>query len=220
MCEPTHSIVQWNDPNDPDDDVGGLSAQAGQYPKRMLTGKLVKWARKIGKWMHMSRLGRGHSEAIGERSGVAGYHFDEVFKLYEAEWWHRQVKPDLHFPSAELLDCATQYAHTSSIGSLTQLRNFLEVSLRNTERRSGYLQRLRNDMLTEKGRHEFDTKCSKYFRIKKDRLMIHKLSSANIDKLVNFTLGFTRKRELLVPEWADDDALWTPKQPAIITSST
>jgi hypothetical protein len=28
-----------------------------------------------------------------------------------------------------------------------------------------------------------------------------------LDKLIKTTLGYTRKRGLLVPEWADDDSL-------------
>jgi hypothetical protein len=31
-----------------------------------------------------------------------------------------------------------------------------------------------------------------------------------IDQVVKFILGLTRKRHLLVPEWADDTTLWNP----------
>lgn len=226
MCEPSHSIIQYNDPNDPPDDDNNMSSQAGAFKIGQLTKGLGKWTKKIRQWMHLSMMGRGHSETIGERSGMAHSYYSDVFTLYEAHWWDRTVKFDnwgpVKYPDHTkelILDCANQYAHQVSIGNLTQLRRFLETSMRNSDRASLYAGQLRDQMLTAKGRKQFDNRLGKIFKTRSSYGVLNTVASQNLDGLVKFVLGFTRKRELLVPEWADDNRIWKPGDGKLSVSS-
>jgi hypothetical protein len=252
MCEPSHSILQYNPPEKQDDDFDGgvtsMSAQAGQYSRDGLLAGLGQWAKKIRGWMHLSMLGKGHSETIGARSNGLMYRYDDVFRLYEAHWWNRRVIRDGAIRRGSYVDAvitdeqlkaATDYAMTSSIGDLSQLRRFLEQSLLKTDRASGYLAHFRNDFLNVDGRSAFDQACKDVLNVTPSRLMSTNISNdrsralltmtapeiereikggvvgskksrpLSLESITKFVIGFTRKRKLLVPEWADDDSLWT-----------
>ena len=250
MCEPSHSILQYNPPEKHDDDFDGgvtsMSAQAGGYSRDGLLAGLGQWAKKIKGWMHLSMLGKGHSEALGARSNGLMYRYDDVFRLYEAHWWNRKVIRDGAIKNGgyaidvtiteEQLRAATDYAMTSSIGDLSQLRRFLEQSLVKTDRAQGYLNRFRNDFLNYEGRTQFDQACKDVLKVTPSRLLTTNVSSLigrvhlnpdavkmsngtvidpkksrplSLESITKFIVGFTRKRKLLVPEWADDDSLWT-----------
>lgn len=228
MCEPSHSIIQYTpEGQDDDDNTGGtvFSPQAGSHTKARLLEGLGKWSKKIKGWMHLSMMGSGHSETLGARTQNQMYRYDNIFWLYEAHWWNRSVKKDgiignyYSRPEATSyqLDAATSYANNVSIGGLHQLRNFLEQSLLKTDRAYGYVNQFRNGFLNEKGRHKFDLNCEKVLKVKPYYLM-NSLSTAgdkrkqnlSIDSIIKFIIGFTRKRDLIVPEWADDTSLWTP----------
>lgn len=222
MCEPTHSIVQYDDPNDKNDndsDDGELSPQAKQYPQSQLTGRLSRWAKKVRNWFHVSKLGRGHSETIGERTGVSLYSFDHVFSRYEAHWWNRTVVRDggLHRDEVALTS-AEDYAKLTSIGDLTQLRRFLEVSMQNTDRPESYIEAVWSSLLTSDGNRQFESDYNKYFKSKYTRydLSVRLQDSKKRLEIVKFVIGFTRKRSLLVPEWSDDAALWSPEKKLIL----
>ena len=225
MCEPSHSIIQYTpDGQDDDDNTGGmvLSPQSGSYTKARLVEGLGKWAKKVKGWMHLSMMGSGHSETIEARTQNQMYRYDNIFWLYEAHWWNRNVVRDGILNSAfhrrvaasdYQLDAATNYAKTVSIGSLSQLRNFLEQSLIKTDRTYPYLDQFRKGFLNDKGRQQFDSNCQKVFKSSYSNLIAslrNKKSSHSIDSVIKFVVGFTRKRNLIVPEWADDTSLWTP----------
>lgn len=210
MCEPSHSIIQYSDPDGDNDNNG--SAQGG-YRARQLTQGLGKWTKKIKDWFHLSMMGQGHSETIGARaSNVAMYDYHEIFALYEAHWWNRKVVPDgfAAVRSGPRFDCAWQYANQVSIGDMTQLRRFLETSMRNSVRPQQYADLFWTSMLNRDGRQQFESRFSKVF---KRNLRGNGMANVVRDKKSEFTkfmLGFTRKRDLLVPEWADDNRIWSP----------
>lgn len=250
MCEPSHSILQYNPPEKQDDDFDGgvtsMSAQAGQYSRDGLLAGLGQWAKKIKGWMHLSMLGKGHSGTLGARSNGLMYRYDDVFRLYEAHWWNRNVIRDgairngSHIGNVtiteEHLRAATDYAMSVSIGDLGQLRRFLEQSLAKTDRTQGYLAHFRNDFLNVDGRIQFDKACNEVLQVTPSKLLSTNIASPvsrlrmtlpveanklgavadkkksgplSLQSLTKFIVGFTRKRKLLVPEWADDDSLWT-----------
>lgn len=244
MCEPSHSIIQYDPPErDDDDNDGGMSAQAGQYVRDGLLVGLGQWAKKIKGWMHLSMLGKGHSETIGERSNGLMYRYDDVLRLFEAHWWNRNVVKDGAIRSGsydhgvlttqQQLDAATNYANLVSIGDLGQLRRFLEQSLAKTDRSQAYLQMFRDGFLNVDGRIEFDRGVKDVLKVEPSVLMRTNLASPSqvailngmkpvigkredskksrplsLESITKFVLGFTRKRKLIVPEWADDANLW------------
>ena len=190
MCEPAHSILQYPDTFD---DGSGMATKP--FAPSALQ-KFFDWGKKIGSFFHFSKMGEGHSEA---QKIIIGQTWHEVPNplRYEANWWdrkfhiddYRTVPPDSH-------DCAKHYADLVSIGSLHALRQFLEASMKKTDRASEYFARFHNNFLNGKGRAElekrFKSQVKHFFNINQ----------------IGLLLGFTRKRNLLVPEWADDEKLW------------
>lgn len=219
MCEPAHSIVQF--PNDDDNRPGGSPAgHFGGTTETLLSKIKGSVGKLIGRWFHISRMGRGHSECW-EATSSACWLLPEPTK-YEAEWWCRSFHLDgpcycPEWDRSEAIDSARQYANAVSIGSLTALRRFLETSLRLTSSRYYwyYIDRF-CDMLTKEGRNAFRMKIRRSLGMRSTcfphvrRLMED--SHEHLDKVVKTILGFTRKRELLVTEWADDTSLWVPGQ--------
>ena len=244
MCEPSHSIIQYDPPErDNDDFDGGMSAQSGQYVRDGLLAGLGQWAKKVKGWMHLSMLGKGHSETIGERSNGLMFRYDNVLRLYEAHWWNRAVVKDgamsngryvNHVTTSQLqLDAATNYANLVSIGDLGQLRRFLEQSLAKTDKSQAYLCMFRDGFLNVDGRTQFDKDVKDVLKVEPRVLMSTNFANPlqvgvlngmrseignrdnskksrplSLDSITKFILGFTRKRKLIVPEWADDASLW------------
>ena len=92
MCEPKHSIVQYPDNNDDD--------QSSGMPTEQRISGWGEWLRKIGRWLHLSKMGNGHSEAI-KATGLVGdvkFSREELFlpkpTYYEVEWWERKLLLD------------------------------------------------------------------------------------------------------------------------------
>lgn len=203
MCEPTHSIVQYPDHNDSGDRTDSV-IEAIPFDRK--DGGVWQWLRKkLGNWFHFSKLGSGHSEAIERMSPFARRLLPQDTK-YEALWWKRKVKLDGYylgqeFDKEEALKCAETYANTVSIGNLTQLRQFLEFSMRKSERAWRYVEAF-YQILTERGRNTFNTLLKKLFG------NVVRATEQRLDPLIKFMLGFTRKRDLLIVEWADDTKLW------------
>jgi hypothetical protein len=237
MCEPSHSIIQYNPPEHDDDGDGpgsSMSAQAGQYSRDGLLAGLGQWAKKIRGWMHLSMLGKGHSETLGARSNGLMYRYNDVFRLYEAHWWNRKVIRDGALQrggyasnviiTQQQLDAATNYANLVSIGDLGQLRRFLEQSLAKTDRSQAYLNQFRAGFLNVDGRIQFDKDCKEILKVSPSVILDQAVGVVNspvgkadpskgrplsLESVTKFILGFTRKRKLIVPEWADDASLWT-----------
>jgi hypothetical protein len=185
MCEPHHSIIQVSE-----------ELSKGQY-----LGKFGKWCKKIGGYFHLSKMGKGHHEAlryIGQRYNIKGK------QDYEVAWWNRELRPDFCIVTDIEIKFAKKYADATSIGSLHALRQFLTSSLNLSRSPEDYIYTFRHKFLTKKGKKQLDNKL-------RGQLDIKTLNRIEISKsLVNAVLGFTRKRNLIVPEWSHDDKLWVP----------
>lgn len=206
MCEPSHSINQY-----PTDDPE--SGAPNESRLRIGLQKVGDWLKRVGRFFHISCLGSGHSESIEWASTRQLWLPNET--RYEARWWDRTV----HFDGStyllkklgiadEALESATIYSKQVSIGNLSQLRNFLEVSMKKSERPRCYIDRMLGDLFSKKGRNAAyktwqEVTGNKCFDFRKEALPL--------DSLIKFFLGFTRNRENLNDAWADDDALWKPK---------
>lgn len=132
MCEPAHSIVQFPDPDEHDDD-NYSSPQAGKTSLALKLRGVLKFTTKIGKWLNFSRLGAGHGGAISfANDKLAKQHqlqrrnapdiIDQVAKQkfytpaspsvselstqfatsYEHDWWARHLHVDGEFTSSLL----------------------------------------------------------------------------------------------------------------------
>lgn len=198
MCEPSHSIVQ---------------VTLNSHQHRMLNlGKTPidcssLFPKEIGNYAHYSALGNGHSETAS-LIGLRGQDSDRLI-LYEAQWWDRKFALDGYGEvEQDAFDSAKRYAEKVSIGSLHALRSFLEKTLQKTNRIHMYHMYFRS-ILNVDGRREFDAKIKKAY----PRPGRFNFSGDDMDtNRVPFTkicLGLTRKRKLLVPEWADDNPLWS-----------
>jgi hypothetical protein len=205
LCEPTHSIVQFPDQDDNQNPTGPL---VEAIPLETKDGGMWQWLRKkIGSWFHFSRLGFGHSESVGQLSLSARMRLPADSK-YEALWWNRCVRLDglfngPHYDAKPALECAETYAKAVSIGGLTQLRRFLETSMRKSERPWNYADAF-VQMLKKEGCDAFNKMVKKFFD------NVRKACASNLDSLIKLMLGLTRKRKLLVDVWSDDTKLWLP----------
>lgn len=233
MCEPYHSIVQFEPPpsmNDDDDrdfhDDGG----SGSPPSRITRyiSNAVKWVKKIGSRWHLSKMGEGHTGAVGSLDGIRDTFLLPERTLWEAAWWNRTLKKDgrtAFLPHQEPIAYAEakKYADIVSIGSLHSLRQFLENSIRNSQRPSSYVWMIRQQLLNQKGRKSYEHKLIQAFgktgadslfdrayALLDDKPVSYKTRNEYLDRLVKIVLGFTRKRDMLVPEWSDDLSLWVP----------
>lgn len=218
MCEPTHSITQMPD-QDPDSGM----------PTEQILGlekKPDSFLKKILRWFHFSKLGRGHHEGIAA-SPLADKKLEQIgYAQYEALWWERKVQRDgppvwrltgwdwrnqeeayakRELASQEAFDCAKEYANRVSIGSLSALRRFLEGSLKCTDRACSYIEAFRN-MLNPQGKLQLENKLKLVGMVSSG--YYHELPSKLLEPVTNTILGLTRKRKLLIPEWADDSNLW------------
>jgi hypothetical protein len=97
MCEPNHSIVQWDD-NSPDDDESGGSGTPQSVPfsdadkesrVKAVFGGVAKWLKKLGGFLNLSKFGAGHSSTTGRVTSVFGRDIKQVGRpiLYETQWW-------------------------------------------------------------------------------------------------------------------------------------
>lgn len=214
MCEPNHSIVQY-----PEDRGDGNPTMTMLEPS--IGKKILELGKKFWKWLHFSKLGTGHSEAIRALGSFSSLIPQEV--RYEAQWWDRTVKLDglWHgeaFDREPALAAATDYAKVVSIGSLTALRQFLDVSLRKTERIYLYTMYFLEQLLNQKGRDLANRK------LKTTNINVclirgslgRQLGGSQLESLIKVILGMTRRRDLLNDAWADDSSLWTPGQPGLL----
>lgn len=131
---------------------------------------------------------------------------------YEVGWWNRTIHRDgsyLGLEKAEALEAATEYAQRVSIGSLQSLRKFIETSFLKTPNPKQYVAAFRK-MLVGKGHSEFEERLKRFGGL--SYLAGRDWSEERLRKAVAaICCGLTQKRGLLIPEWADDTALWTSK---------
>lgn len=213
MCEPSHSIVQF-DPsagNDNDNFDGGLPASPETFSLRLK--RVGEWLKRVGGLLHLSCLGNGHSEALN-KVGIAGMN-QEFISLphtkYETYWWNRTTKIDGGFighDKAYSLKCADDYAKTISIGSLDMFRRFIEPTIAHSEHGVGTYIDAFEKMLNSRGRAHFGKKAIMILRSPDVRSADRCNDPIIRDRIVKLVCGVTRKRGLLGPEWADDSLLW------------
>jgi len=189
MCEPNHSIVQFSE-----DDRPRFS---------QIMGKIVNAGRRIKNWFHVCKMGAGHSGTLaihGCREFLLGN-----FNLYEVAWWQRTTHGDGPIKGVGSLEEAAAYADKVSVGSLSIFRRFFEQSVLKSDHPGSYMDRFYY-MLNKKGQQDYVGKL----KVSGLSLWDRSFSQSQLQSAVNAALGLTRKRKFLVPEWADNDALWTP----------
>ena len=215
---------------------GGTPSGSGGILRKWREG-VGEFGRKVRGWFQFSSMGKGHSESMTERlqregSKVTLLSVDAItaHTRYEAFWWERKFDIDGPFlprtsfnrlglrQLTEIEDekvlrqvayeCAQEYANLVSIGSTRALRQFLDVSLRRTLTPGQYAQCFEL-MLNKKGKEEYHGKLRAAFGRGTHR-SVNWREGDNLERLKKLMLGFTRRRGLLVPEWADDNPLWVP----------
>lgn len=109
----------------------------------------------------------------------------------------------------ESMEAAIQYANRVAIGTLPQLRNFLETSIKKSNRVSSYFYNFPS-MLNEKGKQDYENRLKKILGKKTIFQEFDHFAqcSKRGESVTKTMLGMTRRRQFLIPEWADDDALW------------
>lgn len=182
MCEPTHSIIQIPlkifalQQGIIEEQSTLLSAQfcLGESKRQLLA-----WSHQTRDYLHLSRMGQGHSESIQLTTNNAQLFPDHV--KYEGLWWERKTRLDegtaygfgINIPEgvgvhrtaalkkleAELktisLEAATNYARRQSYGSIPVLQKFLMESLRRTERPYMYIREVSEHLLSDEGKASF-----------------------------------------------------------------
>jgi hypothetical protein len=222
MCEPAHSIVQYNcqDDHNDDDFQKPFSSQMDQESRiKAALGKVLGLGRRISHWLHFSKLGNGHSGVVDNKLSPQLTEFGHADLIlprdtkYENNWWDRKVVFDGRFngPLSDrepALTAATIYAECSCLGNMSLFRRFLEQSIKNSERFAHrYVERFIEGMLTVDGRIEFTNQLKQVGRGKLfDLFKNPNTKDAALAKLMKMT----RQRKLLLPHWADNNTLWTP----------
>lgn len=240
MCEPSHSIIQYPtiDPesHDPIRDTVRLAiSSARQIEINEAPNEEVAAAIKSslilpqgvvsGDFINYSRLGSGHSEAIGKLPVYIRSRLPEDVK-YEAHWWNRSVKLDSRLPTwvkligiDESKDSAKVYAEKTSIGDLKIFRRFFENSLLHSNRPGNYIEPFFKmlsmggwDYLSQNLKRALSGKIS----ISDTLHSILKSKDKKLkEKVIGIMLKTTRKRENLVCEWSDDTKLWVPESKVV-----
>lgn len=223
MCEPAHSIVQYPDGDDDDRSTG--------TPLEQRIAGWGDWLRRIGRWLHLSKMGKGHTEAI-QTTSLSAELFIPNPTYYEVNWWERTLHLDgafrggfnqigrnalehhalmhsteaertkWHKTQEEAKQAAQQYANVVSVGNMTTFRRFFTTSIAKSAMPRKYVLHFEL-MLNKAGRDLLAKKLKMFGRVGK----------TNIERVTKTLLWFTRKRELLIPEWADDKRLWVPVKP-------
>ena len=211
ICEPAHSIVQFP-PDDHDPKNSGSGGEVTEQRLRFGLKGIWDWVKKIGGFFHLSRLGSGHTESL--EWAASNWYVLPRDTRYEAKWWDRTVKLDGRLNMAEVYhevakESAEGYAWQVSLGNLTKLRRFLEVSIQKTDQVSSYVTCFFDELIVRPSRDLIVGKFKSLFKIKsfytKDYRVI---LNEKRQQVIDFLLGFTRQRRVLHPAWADDAALW------------
>jgi hypothetical protein len=151
---------------------------------------------------------------------------------YEGFWWQKdQFIVDGRVPmiykgrEADAKDIAEHYCKSVATGNMSVLRRFMEASMLASRRPHNYVNKFLDHMLTQEGKKKVLTKLRRVFgtKIKPDirawdrygdgkTFGLFDVRNPDLAKVVSCTMGFTRKRNLFLPEWADDQSLWKPGQ--------
>lgn len=214
MCEPCHSVVQYpRDYDDSDLPFGGNMDKESRLKAAL--GKAFGWTKKIGKWFHFSRFGSGHSGATMERGRQSLYLPTPT--LYEGEWWHRQFKLDGWGARADelALAAAEEYHQASVMGNMSLFRRFLETSMLKSKHGRGaaaYVEVLLEHVFTAEGANKLLEKFRRVFgkSATPAYVLSRRAHEQEVERGIKVVMGFTRKRGLFLPHFADDDKLWVP----------
>lgn len=214
MCEPYHSVVQYpSDFDDSDLPFGGNMDKKARLQSAL--GKAFSWTKKIGNWFHFSRFGAGHSGATMETARSSLYLPTPL--LYEGEWWHRQFKFDGWCKKVDplALEAAEKYHKTSVLGNMSLFRRFLETSMVKTNHPQGaavYVETMLEYVFTAEGANKLLEKFRRVFGRSAtfNHVMNQRSHERAVEKGIKIVMGFSRKRELFLPHFADDDSLWVP----------
>ncbi len=220
MCEPHGSIVQY--PRfDEDERPVETIIQAAVETQRLILPEaerhiLIPNGAMIGRFIHYSRMGRGHSETINAILGRKNYRPARLpvqDTKYETQWWDRRFRLDgsFHgqsFDQEDAYDSAKVYAERVVLGNVRLLRRFLELSITHSDVPYIYFEQAKH-MLTHKAWLLFEDKLR--FILERKDASIESLS-VKAPRLVKAAtdalIGLTRKRINMVPEWADVESVW------------
>lgn len=210
MCEPAHSVVQY-----PDEPYDGPFSD-GQSQRDALTtalGKGFGWMKKIGSWLHLSKFGAGHS---GAKSNMTALSWNDRTRLYlpsptnyEGLWWERKFELDMCQASNDAFESAKEYHLRSAMGNMSIFRRFLETSMKNSRSPHLYVQALLDAVLSPAGRDKMLEKFRQVFgrSATSDTVLGN---SRTVERGIKIVMGITRKRNLFLPHWSEDDLLWVP----------
>lgn len=217
MCEPNHSIIQY--PTQDSDSGDNLKPLLDVIPvnayrepdgispfNNQPSGWCLSLRSEIDSFIHFSLGGKGHSEAMAEMPAKLRRRLPDDTK-YEAQWWERKVIIDGRFYGPKWAEkdaflAAEKYAKKVSIGNIHLLRQFLDRSMRMTEKHFGYIVQFM-EMLNKKGQNyavnQFKRLCGiqqfSHYEV---------LPSHNLEIAIKVMLGITRKRDLLMDVWTND----------------
>ncbi|MEA1999806.1 MAG: hypothetical protein U9N61_10875 [Euryarchaeota archaeon] len=218
MCEPCHSIVQYPTDFDDTDLPGGDSTDKESRLKAAL-GKGFGWAKRLDKWFHLSKFGAGHHKNTGSLTYRSNLYLPAP-TLWEGDWWDREFRLDGYgFREGELLKekakAAELYHDRSVMGNMSLFRRFLETSMVKSNHLVGpyiYVEKLLEYVLTPVGGNKVLEKFRRVFgrSATPARVLSRRADKREVEKGIKVIMGFTRKRELFLPHFADDDKLWVP----------
>lgn len=236
MCEPEHSFIQLDDDDFNDGQSGKPRHWIGRFSGvvKGWTRQIGRFLHlsKFGSGHHVLLPNKGVNKGTLYHALSAHTQCDPAHIKWETDWARRELKfdnalisdPDQLYSMYKYISCygvhkaqqqiadfeyrrqvAEQYSKESSTGNLSKLRRFLETSLNRTDNPLQYISRF-CQMLTPKGADIYMKKIDAIIskkKFNKRMVMRHHLSS-----VISATLGFTRRRGLLIPCWADDADLW------------
>ena len=135
------------------------------------------------------------------------------------------------------VEAAREYADAVCIGSVSTLRRFLEASMRNTDKPMAYAEKFVKCILAKRDRKvqaKFRSIDQNLFKLIMDNswdynvhqtvsdegiLTVHQripfrkrrsVVKFPLESLIKVVLGLSRRRDILVPTWADNSKLWVP----------
>lgn len=217
MCEPAYSIIQY-----PDDDVKkdddsrfGDHMTVRSRLSSALGNKIADLGRKIKSWFHYSKVACGHSQAI-MLSGRSTLYLPQP-TYYEGLWWDREFVRDGTYYGFDVdsdlaFECAKEYNDTTVMASMSAFRRFLEESIIKSSYSIRYVERLVEDTLNQNGRNAVIAKLRRIFGGSSGAVLSdcfgYRVSPEKKLQATSVVMGFTRKRKLFLPHWADNDRLW------------
>lgn len=216
MCEPAHSVIQYPDRPSNEDDENMPFSGSMDWRQRLQVG-LGSLGTRIGNWFHFSKIGKGHSEAL-HVSARTRLLLPEHTKL-EGFWWDRSFDIDGPFygdptERAAGIQAAKVYHERSVLANHKVFRNFLEKSIKASDRPEGYVDHLLCDVFTLEGRDKVLQKFRQVFgRTSRVVDQFYRQASGEFkSRATGVLMGFTRKRNLFRSHFADDLKFWTLDQ--------